>query len=231
MTQLLISVTNTHEALMAIEAGADIIDIKNPTAGALGALPLAETRQICQIVAGHRPVSATIGEIQMKPELLMYALEHTAATGVDIVKVGFYGREHHSACIQALQALTTKGIRLIAVLFADQQADIGLLPELESTGFYGVMLDTLKKDGNNLLDYKSPEELQRFVINAKSCQLWCGLAGSLALEHVPTLHQLNPDYLGFRGAVCENSNRKYALDKNRIGRLHKVLHENNKIAL
>jgi len=40
MTELLISVTNVDEAFMAMELGADIIDLKDPSMGALGALPI-----------------------------------------------------------------------------------------------------------------------------------------------------------------------------------------------
>ena len=40
MSKLLISVTSAEEALLALEGGADIIDMKNPLEGALGALPL-----------------------------------------------------------------------------------------------------------------------------------------------------------------------------------------------
>ena len=39
--QLLISVCTLDEAKIALAQGADIIDLKNPHAGALGALPLA----------------------------------------------------------------------------------------------------------------------------------------------------------------------------------------------
>jgi len=40
MTQLLISVTNVEEAQIALNSGADFIDLKDPNGGALGALPL-----------------------------------------------------------------------------------------------------------------------------------------------------------------------------------------------
>ena len=38
MTQLLISVKNVKETLIALDAGVDIIDLKDPDNGALGAL-------------------------------------------------------------------------------------------------------------------------------------------------------------------------------------------------
>lgn len=227
MTQLLVSVTNIQEALIAANAGADIIDIKNPQAGALGALPLAEIRHIVQAVNGRKLTSATIGDLAMEAESIMCAIEHTAATGVDIVKVGFFDSGHHSYCIKALRGITQQ-VRVVAVLFADHAYDFDLLPELKRSGCYGVMLDTVKKDGSSLLDYISLEDLQRFVESAKFSKLQSGLAGSLKLEHVPILAALNPDYLGFRGALCENSERKNPLNDERIYDLGRVLHENNR---
>jgi uncharacterized protein (UPF0264 family) len=44
-------------------------------------------------------------------------------------------------------------------------------------------------------------------MDVKSRQLICGLAGSLRLDDVPQLLQLQPDYLGFRGALCDRNDR------------------------
>jgi len=231
MTKLLVSVTSVDEAMLAMEYGADIIDIKNPAQGALGALPLSETKDIVRAVNGNRLISATIGDLEMQPELLMCAIEHTASTGVAIVKVGFFGLEHHSECIQAMKPLAARGVHIVAVLFADQEPDFGLLAELQEAGFYGVMLDTVKKDGGSLLDYVLLKDLQRFVKAAQQHKLKSGLAGCLRLEHVPTLQLLNPDYLGFRGALCANFERKAALSNHKLHKLHQTLHKSNRVVL
>ncbi|MGZ8249348.1 (5-formylfuran-3-yl)methyl phosphate synthase, partial [Methylomagnum sp.] len=46
MTGLLASVANLDEARLVAESGADIIDLKNPAAGALGALSVGEVARI-----------------------------------------------------------------------------------------------------------------------------------------------------------------------------------------
>ncbi len=46
MTKMLASVTGTEEAETAIECNVDIIDLKDPKAGALGALPTAGIRAL-----------------------------------------------------------------------------------------------------------------------------------------------------------------------------------------
>ena len=229
MTKLLVSVTNMHEAEMAISGGADIIDIKNPAAGALGALPLEETRHIVQGIHGRKLVSATIGDIAMDANRLMSEIERTLATDVDIVKIGIFDADQHSGCIEveAIRAETLKGINIVAVLFADQQPDFKVISQLEKAGFFGVMLDTSQKDGNNLLDYISLVALQRFINDAKLSKLRVGLAGSLKLEHIQTLTSLEPDYLGFRGALCEKSHRQNPLNMNHLHRARLLLCKNN----
>lgn len=227
MTKLLASVTNVSEGLLAMDAGVDIIDLKNPAEGALGALPLAEIDEIVRAIDGCKLISATIGDLPMEPELLMSATEHAAATGVDIVKIGFFGSANHKVCIRALQPLAAKGVRIVAVLFADQNPDFALLPELQLAGFYGVMLDTAHKNGNSLMDYILVNDLQRFVELARSHKLESGLAGSLRLSHVPALAALAPGYLGFRGALCANLERIGALSSNKINELQTMLRKCN----
>src|SRR3569833_821568 len=62
MTGWLASVTDADEARQVLAAGADIVDAKNPHAGALGALPLDTVRAIVNAVGGQAPGSATVGE-------------------------------------------------------------------------------------------------------------------------------------------------------------------------
>ena len=52
MMRLLISVKNVEEALIALTIGVDVIDLKDPNVGALGALNLTDTQQILQAIAG-----------------------------------------------------------------------------------------------------------------------------------------------------------------------------------
>ncbi len=106
MTRLLASVTDCTEAEAAIAGGADIIDLKDPSRGVLGALPLDAIRSIVQRVAGRRPVSATIGDLPSDPGLMTDAIRATAATGVDYVKVGFFTTVNLADCLRAIAPLT-----------------------------------------------------------------------------------------------------------------------------
>ena len=60
--RLLVSVATAADARAAIEGGADIVDAKDPGAGALGAVTLDRLREIRDAVAGARPLTAALGE-------------------------------------------------------------------------------------------------------------------------------------------------------------------------
>jgi len=228
MSRMLASVTNVDEALIALEGGADIIDLKNPSQGALGALPPDMLREIVAAVDHRKPVSATIGDLPMQPELVVKAVCDTAATGVDIVKIGFFGAAGHEECIRALQPLAAQGIPMVAVLFADDAPDFGLIPQLARAGIHGVMLDTAIKNGKRLRDHLDDTRLQLFVEQAHAQNLLAGLAGSLAISDIEALMRLDADYLGFRGALCHASERRAVLDPLRLSGLRNVLYSCNR---
>ncbi|MEJ2619292.1 MAG: (5-formylfuran-3-yl)methyl phosphate synthase [Candidatus Thiodiazotropha sp.] len=222
MTKMLASVMDQRELALAIEAEVDIIDLKNPPQGALGALPI-ET--ICNLVAqcaGRRPVSATIGDLPSNASLMTQAIEKTGETGVDYVKVGFFSREQLSDCLQAIGNLTDR-YTIIAVLFADLQSPIERLTEFAAAGFKGVMLDTAGKGAGGLLQHMDQQQLSVFIREAKSLDLLTGLAGSLRLDDIPLLLPLMPDYLGFRGALCDLGERSAPMMPHQLNEIRNAL--------
>lgn len=226
MTDFLASVTSIDEARIALECGADIIDLKNPLQGALGALPIEEVEEIVRFVDGKRPVSATIGDLPMQPDILRPAVARMAETGVDIVKVGFFGDVAHDDCVRELMPIASC-VKLVAVLFADQKIDFSLLRQLAECGFYGAMLDTATKNGAALSEWMSFTELQAFLGASREDGLVTGLAGSLRVRNVSELLGLNPDYLGFRGALCLQNLRESRLDSENVKVIANMLREYN----
>lgn len=224
---MLASVTSADEAQIALSGGADIIDLKNPEQGALGALPLSVIREIVEAVGQRKLLSATVGDLPMQPHILADAVVNTAATGVDIIKIGFFGQLGHAECIQAMEPLAAQGTAIVAVLFADDAPDFGLLKQMAHAGLYGVMLDTATKNGKRLRHHLEDGVLQQFVEHAGSLGLLTGLAGSLAIADIPALAKIGPDYLGFRGALCQGSDRKARLDPLKLRGVKDVLHSCN----
>jgi dihydroneopterin aldolase len=210
MTLFLASVRDEAEAAIALLAGADIIDLKEPRRGALGALDRDTTRGIVSLIAGRVPVSATIGDLPMHPETIGEAVLETAACGVDYVKFGLFPDGDARRCLVALRPLALR-VSLIVVLFADRLPDFDAVAAAANMGAAGLMLDTADKGSGSLRAHLDPRRLANFVMEAKSHGLTVGLAGSLTAADVPLLLPLAPDLLGFRGALCCGS-RAASLD-------------------
>ncbi|HZV62241.1 MAG TPA: (5-formylfuran-3-yl)methyl phosphate synthase [Methylophilaceae bacterium] len=229
MTKLLASVCTPAETLMALNAGVDIIDLKDPAQGALGALSTDMIKELIRLIGGRLPVSATIGDILVDSAATVFAIEQTANLGVDIVKVGFFG-DRYDRFLEDTRALTEKGTKVVAVLFADHKVEMGLLHQLKIAGFFGVMLDTANKNGKSLCDYFSMDELKDFLGVAHQTGLESGLAGSLRLADIPVLVPLNPGYLGFRGALCVEHGRRNALHQSSLVKAKNMLQESNSVS-
>jgi dihydroneopterin aldolase len=222
MTKMLASVNGVEEAEIALAGGADIIDLKDPRAGALGAAATDVIRETIKAVAGRQPVSAVTGDLPMEPELIRARAEEIAATGVDYVKIGFFPSDNAAACAEALAPLAAR-TKLIAVLFADLEPDLGLLSVLARHGLHGAMLDTANKNGRRLLDHMPPERLHGFVDQCRALGLKVGLAGSLEAPDVPRLLPMSPDFLGFRGALCDQSRRTSGIELEAVAQIRSLI--------
>ena len=218
---LLASVADLAEVELALPL-ADLIDLKDPNQGALGAWPLPRIAEAVRQIDGRRPVSATVGDLPPEAASLAAAALATAAEGVDIVKLGFFAGGDHVRLAQALEPVARRGIALVAVLMADQGPDVAVIPALAAAGFRGVMLDTADKMAGGLLTHWSTAKLAQFVANARQHGLLTGLAGSLRVGDVGILAPLLPDFLGFRGALC-SSGRNGALDPGRLAAVRVAL--------
>ncbi len=215
MTGMLASVNSLGEAEQVLAEDVDIIDLKEPSRGALGGLDIALVKIIVQAVNGRCPVSATIGDLPMQPELVFNAVKAMAETGVNYVKIGFFSGGNQQQVIEKLAEISS-GIKLIAVLFADMPLDFKLITLLKDAGFSGVMLDTANKANGSLTQVMAKTQIEFFVSQAKAQRLLCGLAGSLRLADIPLLASYHPDYLGFRGALCLQQNRVGGLNKQAV---------------
>ena len=238
MTQLLISVKNVAEALLAFEAGVDIIDLKDPNVGALGALSVHATTQIIQAINERKSIglnapnlaliSATVGDQHIDLNNLISEIQARFVLGVDLIKIAvselFY-TEHFSS---QMQSLTLRGIKLVAVFFADKPIDLALLVTLKKIGFFAAMLDTQIKQ-QNLLQAQTANQLQMFTQKCHQNDLQSGLAGSLQAQHIENLIQFNPTYIGFRGGACENLARQNKLCRTKVIEIKKLLHTHNKL--
>lgn len=213
--KVLVSPMNKIEALEALEGNADIIDVKNPAEGSLGANFPWIIREIVEIVKKFKKeVSATTGDLPYKPGTASLAALGAAVSGADYIKVGLHGvrnKEEARDMIEAVvKAVKDYDFRKKVVIagYADYKR-IGAispleLPELAAKlGADVVMVDTAIKDGTSLFDHLKIDEIRDFVRRAHENDLLCALAGSLKWKDIDTLKSLGPDIIGVRTMVCE----------------------------
>ncbi len=220
---MLASVANVEEARIVLRAGADIIDMKQPDEGALGAVPVPVAREIVKQVAGTRLCSATVGNLEADDPRLTEAIHERVRLGVDFVKVGLFSSTPTPAFLHVLQALDIAPVRLIVVLFAEYypgSPELGsLLSALAAREVAGVMLDTCTKDNVSLPGRLTVAEIAAFIDATHKYGLLCGLAGSLRIEDLRQRVLWRADYLGFRGALCRAACREQTLDPARVDAL------------
>ena len=215
---LLISPINHEEALESIKCGADIVDVKNPKEGSLGANFPWVIRDIREITPEDKLVSATLGDVPYKPGTVSLAAMGAHVSGADYIKVGLYGTKDYDEAVEVMEnvAKTIKDVDNDTIVVAAGYADahrVGAVDPMEipkvakDAGCDLAMLDTAVKDGHTLFDYLSIEDLEKFVNEAHSYGLKTALAGSVKKEQLKPLNDIGCDVVGIRGAACVGGDR------------------------
>ena len=220
MTLLLASVTGPDEAALVLAHGADIIDLKDASNGALGALAPDVVRATVAAVRGRRPVSAVSGDLPMEPQVVAAAVGIMARTGVDYVKVGLFPGLGREQCVRALAPLARTS-KIIGVMFADCGADNALVQLMADCGFVGAMLDTADKRAGRLLDCMDAASLRNFVSTCRDHGLMTGLQDRWSARR-PTAAPSGAGSVGFRGAL--SSGATPAPHRSGLGRHHSRAH-------
>jgi len=171
-------------------------------------------REIVRWSAGRHVLSAALGDLPMRPQRIADACEAMAASGVHFVKIGLFADAACRDCIDAAAARPPQAA-LVGVLFADQAPDLTLLHTMASAGFAGVMLDTADKRSGTLMNSMTEAALSAFVTRARAVGLFAGLAGSLREADLPSVLRCSPDFVGFRGALCEGHQRQGRISRDR----------------
>lgn len=227
--RLLVSVTDASEARVAVEGDVDIVDVKNPAEGSLGAPGPGVIEQVREVVPRERPVSAAIGDLPNLPGTAALAALGAAHSGAAYVKVGLWGTsttEEAVAVLRAVRDALNGGATVIAAAYADaERVSDGPLPPravvaaARQAGVGGCLLDTAVKDGRGLLEWLAPEVLEALVAEGHAAGLEMALAGALRAEDLATVRATRADIVGVRSAACRDGRRTAPLDAERIGRL------------
>jgi uncharacterized protein (UPF0264 family) len=230
--KLLISVRDEDEAATAVAGGADIIDIKNPDEGSLGAQQPRVIATIARTIPLGIDVSASIGDVPNLPGTVALAGLGAALCGVRFVKVGLLGAQTPAEATRLLEALSgaltlAKGrVGLVACAYADADRvgslDPILLPEAAAPFVEGCMIDTAIKDGRSLFHCLPDAAIARFIEGCRDRGLISALAGSLKSEDLGRVRAHGADIVGVRSAACV-SGRSSPLSLERVRALKRSL--------
>ena len=215
---LLISPINTDEALESIEGGADIVDVKNPKEGSLGANFPWVIKNIRKITPDGMHVSATVGDVPYKPGTVSLAAAGAVVSGADYIKVGLYGTKNYDEALEVMENVvkSVKEFDEDALIVASGYADahrVGAVDPMEipnvaaDAGADLAMVDTAVKDGKTLFDFMDIEKLQEFNDTIHDYGLKSALAGSVKKDQLKSLYDIECDVVGIRGAACTGGDR------------------------
>lgn len=213
-TGLLISVRSVEEAVLALEGGADLIDVKEPSAGSLGAAPRSVISEIVDRMAGRVPVSAAMGELteweggEIDPRL-------------SFVKWGLRGADHR-------KLLAVRNLQTVVVIYADWQRTNSPSPDdllnFAITERFGVVLiDTGQKDGSRLTDFVPISVLCEWRKRLSEADISFALAGSLQECDIAELATVAPRWFAVRGAACVQNQRESRIDIERVRSLKRLI--------
>jgi hypothetical protein len=205
---LLVSPCSIEEASRSLAA--DIIDVKRPAEGSLGANFPWVIRAVKAMT--EKPVSAAIGDFDYRPGSAALAAYGAACAGADYVKIGlmFDGRERAREVIAAV-VRAVKGEfpeKSVVIAAYSDYARLGTIPPFEAAclaaecGADVAMIDTGLKDGRSTFDFMDEGTLADFTEANRGSGLLTALAGSFTFEHIASIKRINPDIMGVRGMVC-----------------------------
>ena len=235
--RLLVSVRSANEVAAALAGGADIIDAKDPSVGALGAVALPTFGDICSAVGTRAPISAALGDATDAGEAAALARAYALA-GASFAKIGFAGTPSRFQ-VEEILAAAVRGsgeardsiastCAIVAVAYADANNVNAIDPRAViecavGAGVRGVLLDTAIKQSAGLPDLVGSAWLRAWVADARSAGLWVALAGKLTEDDAALARDVGADVIGVRGAVCDGgrvgvvSADKVRRFRNRIG--------------
>lgn len=247
----MVSVRNLAEARIAWESGVDLIDLKEPSAGPLGAVSPAVRSE----VASWFSSPAHLGDLPTRPNRAAWSLalgelldrENAGNGGIDTLpsdplctaggtsffrwaKFGLSGcatRPGWERVWQAAASRVPPGVELVAVAYADALEAGSPSPQqvLEFAARVGArvcLLDTWDKAGGSLPERIPLPELVQLVQSARAAGIRMALAGSLDLAAIEAILPLEPDWIAVRGAACDGG-RSGRVSEEKIAAIRRCL--------
>lgn len=217
--RLLVSVVSALEARSALAGGTDIIDVKDPSQGPLGAPSPRVLSEVVAEVGAAAPVSVALGDMPNLPHTAALAARGAALSGAAYVKVGLRGvctLDDAVAVMGAVAGAAGPNTAAIAAAYADAGAlhPPALAPHwlpdvVARAGIAGALVDTFVKDGRGLYSWLSDSELADLIARTRRAGGSFAVAGQLTRGE---LRRVAADIVGVRSAVCRGGDRAGELD-------------------
>lgn len=239
--RLLVSVRDADEAALALKAGVDVLDVKDPENGPLGCpssmIVAAISRRLAAECLPQRPLFSIAGgevsdwidvpaptspavsrfELPVPPDFIKLGTTKLAGrSSEDLISAT---RQAFDRACEAVCPLASP--RRILVAYAEE--DLVGAPSLEAVleltvrlGWSGLLIDTAKKDGLPLLRLQSVERLGQLAVACRRAGLLFALAGKLQGDDLENLAEIGPDFVGIRSAGCDGQDRLRSISAERI---------------
>ncbi len=219
MIKLLVSPQSIAEVHETIKGNLiDIIDIKRPAEGSLGANFPWVIKKVREIVPKQIEISATLGDLPNLPGTAALAAYGLAHCGVDYIKAGIKGPKTKADAVFLMKQVChavrdfNSDLKIVTAGYADAERFGGLsplsIPDIAAEAETDIaMLDTAIKDGKGIFNFLQIPELSQFVDKSRDYGLQVALAGSIKKEDLRSLIAIHPDIIGVRGALCEQHDR------------------------
>src|SRR5512138_516478 len=206
--KLLVSVSTADEARAAVDGGADIVDAKDPSAGALGSVGIEVFADIRRAAGPHRLVTAALDD-STDAESAERLAEEFVRHGATMVKVGFATIVDVS-CVEGIVDRMARACRsvdpesgVVAVAYADAVPDesvdaTALVSVAARAGARGVLVDTKVKSGLGLTSLWSAQRLATWIAGVRDHGLIAAVAGKLGRDDLTVVREAGADIAGVR---------------------------------
>jgi len=229
MIKTLGSIKNIDEAQALSNLSFDIIDIKNVDDGALGYVGDKQIELISNKIA-NKDISVTAGNhIHPNNREIENRLSFLCSKGIKFMKIGIFSMDYLDQHIIFLKKASTYNIQTVGVIFADKCLRMDDIYNVCKLNYDGLMIDTETKSENSTLDLLSADFITTFIQECHKENKFSGISGSINQDNIQYAMQFKSDFIGFRGALCNSSQRKYLEIKKCNSLLKKVKNINQKM--
>lgn len=215
MPKLLVSVRNVQEADLALAARVDLVDVKEPAQGPLGAASPETIQEILRKADRRARTSVAFGELfeferDGRFSALFNGMKAQTVRWPDYVKVGLSRCASNANWPEKWRQfleIFPQHATAVGVVYADwtharSPPPAEVIAQARTLKSAAVLIDTFDKRGPGLLRLFSIAVVKSLIDEIHAARMEVAIAGQLTLDDALAIAPLKPDYIGVRGGVC-----------------------------